>query len=73
MKDARAFMEHEGFQCSEQKSQSFNESGDLKDYLYCERSDGSDFDAVHRRWQIALIEKDGRIQTIEAYTGLVGP
>jgi hypothetical protein len=70
---ARLLMEHEGFACSEQRSQPFGDASYLRDYIYCERTDGNITQLVHRVWKIALFEVDGCIQTIEVHTRLVGP
>src|SRR6185437_4880146 len=41
VKQARSFMEQEGFKCSEQCAKPLGDSGQLQDYLYCDRYDGT--------------------------------
>ena len=67
--DARRFMELEGFEYSRKTNEPFLDRNGL-DYIYCDRSDGS---LIQRRWQIAVIHRDGKVSEVLASTGLVGP
>ena len=68
--DAQRFMEREGFTCSRSNNEAFLDRKGL-DYVHCDRSDGSGF--VQRRWQVAVVHKDGKVVEVLATTGLVGP
>jgi len=68
--DAQRFMEREGFACSRNTNAEFLDRKGL-DYVYCDRSEGSGF--VQRRWQVAVIHRDGKVVEVLASTGLVGP
>jgi|APDOM4702015191_1054821.scaffolds.fasta_scaffold872431_2 hypothetical protein len=67
--DAQQFMEQEGFKCSRSTNADFGHRQGL-DYINCDRAAG---DVVQRRWQIALVHKNGKIVEILSNTGLVGP
>ena len=67
--EALRFMEREGFKCSRTVNGSFGERNGL-DYLYCDRSEGG---IVQRRWQAAIVHRDGKVAEVLARTGLVGP
>jgi len=68
--DAQRFMEREGFQCSRSTNEAFLDRKGL-DYLCCDRSEGSG--VVQRRWQVAVVHRDGKVVEVLASTGLVGP
>ena len=70
VEDAQRFMEREGFTCSRNSNKPFLDRKRL-DYIYCDRSDGSGF--VQRRWQVAVVHRDGKVVEVLASTGLVGP
>ena len=73
--EAKDFMEREGFECSIKRNGSFSEEGvsrDGIDYLYCDRHDRVDT-WVSRRWQIALVLKDGTVNDVYVSQGLIGP
>ena len=67
--DAERFMRPEGFKCSETTNGEFLDRQGL-DYLYCDRSDSG---IVQRRWQVAIVHRDGKVSEVLASTGLVGP
>jgi hypothetical protein len=67
--DAQRFMEREGFKCSRSIGESFGDHKGL-DYIYCDRSEGL---VVQRRWQVALVHRNGKVIEVLASTGLVGP
>ena len=67
--DAQRFMEREGFACSRESNAEFLDRKGL-DYIYCDRSEGG---RIQRRWQVALVHRDGKIAEVIASTGLVGP
>jgi hypothetical protein len=67
--DAQRFMEREGFDCRRETNAEFLDRKGL-DYIYCDRSEGG---VVRRRWQVALVHRDGQITEVIASTGLVGP
>lgn len=67
--DAQRFMEWEGFACSRSTNAKFLNREGL-DYVYCDRSEGG---AVQRRWQVAVVYRDGKVVEVLASTGLVGP
>jgi hypothetical protein len=68
--DAQRFMEREGFTCCRSTNAAFIDWTGL-DYVYCDRSEGSGF--VQRRWQVAIVHRDGKVTEVLASTGLVGP
>jgi hypothetical protein len=70
VEDAQRFMEREGFACSRSTSAAFLDRKGLN-YVYCDRSEGSGW--VQRRWQVAIVHRDGRVVEVLASTGLVGP
>ncbi len=67
--EARRFMEREGFQCRRKANAEFLDRGGL-DYLYCNRYEGG---IVKRRWQVAVVHREGKVVEVLASTGLVGP
>ena len=67
--DAQRFMEREGFTCSRSTNEPFLDRTGL-DYLYCDRSEGG---VTFRRWQVAVVHRDGKVTEVRASTGLVGP
>lgn len=67
--DAQRFMEREGFKCSCSTNEQFLDRKGL-DYIYCDRSVGG---IVQRRWQVAVVHKDGKVVEVLASTGLIGP
>lgn len=67
--DAQRFMEREGFACSRRTNADFPGRQGL-DYLHGDRSEGS---VVSRRWQVAVVHRDGKVTEVLASTGLVGP
>jgi hypothetical protein len=67
--DAQRFMEREGFACSRKTNAGFLDRSGL-DYIYCDRSEGT---VVSRRWQVAVVHRDGKVVEVLASTGLVGP
>ncbi|HEY1187068.1 MAG TPA: hypothetical protein VGE74_05390 [Gemmata sp.] len=69
VEDAQRFMEREGFKCSRRTSADFLDRKSL-DYIYCDRSESS---VVSRRWQVAVVYRDGKVVEVLASTGLVGP
>jgi hypothetical protein len=69
VEDAQRFMEQEGFACSREANAEFLDRKGL-DYLYCDRSEGG---IVQRRWQVAVVHRDGKVTEVIASTGLVGP
>ena len=69
--DAQAFLEREGFKCQQKTNAPFGDRVGL-DYVYCDRS-RSEGGVVSRRWQIALVHRDGKVTEILATTGLIGP
>ncbi len=68
--EAQRFMEREGFKCSRSVNEAFRDRKGL-DYIHCDRSDGSRL--VQRRWQIAIVHRDGKVVEALATAGLVGP
>lgn len=66
---AEQYMKTQGFDCSRKVNAEFGSRSGI-DYLYCDRREGW---LVQRRWQIAVIHRDGRVTEVEAGTGLVGP
>ena len=68
--DAQRFMEREGFGCSRSTNAEFLDHKGL-DYIYCDRSEGGGI--VQRRWQVAVVHRDGKVTEVIASTGLVGP
>ena len=68
--DAQRFMEREGFKCSRSTNAAFLDRTGL-DYVYCDRWEASGF--VKRRWQVAIVHRDGKVTEVLASTGLVGP
>jgi hypothetical protein len=72
--EARRFMESEGFRCQEYVNSPCARGDEVReglDFLHCDRSDGGWI--VQRRWQVALVHRDGRVTEVLASTGLVGP
>ena len=69
VEEAQGFMEREGFRCSRIANAAFGERNGL-DYVYCDRTEGT---VVSRRWQVALVYRDGLVVEVLASTGLVGP
>ncbi|MBY0459791.1 MAG: hypothetical protein K2V38_20925 [Gemmataceae bacterium] len=69
--EAQAFMAREGFKCQRQTNAPFGDRDGL-DYVYCDRAESKGW-LVSRRWQIALVHRDGKVTEILAATGLVGP
>ena len=67
--DAQRFMEAEGFSCSRQMNSTWGDRRGV-DYLYCNREEGNSF--VMRRWQIAILHRDGKVTEVLANTGLNG-
>src|SRR5262245_26147337 len=67
--DDERFMQSEGFKCSQPTNGEFLGRRSL-DYLYCDRSDG---EIVQRRWQVAIVHREGKVSEVLASTGLVGP
>jgi hypothetical protein len=67
--DAQRFMEREGFKCSRTSNAAFGGRAGL-DYIYCDRSEGG---IVQRRWQVAVVHRDGKVVEVLASRGLVGP
>jgi hypothetical protein len=67
--DAQRFMEREGFACSRKTNAEFLDRMGL-DYVDCDRSEGG---IVRRRWQVAVVHRDGKVTEVIARTGLVGP
>jgi hypothetical protein len=68
--DAQRFMEAEGFKCSRTQNGAFGDRHGI-DYLYCDRMDGGN-SLVSRRWQVAIVHRDGMVIEVLASTGLVG-
>jgi hypothetical protein len=68
--DAQRFMEREGFTCTRTADGKFLDREGL-DYVYCDRSEGEG--VVQRRWQVAIVHRDGKVAEVLASTGLVGP
>jgi len=68
--DAQRFMEREGFSCSRKTNAAFLDREGL-DHVLCYRSDDSGW--VQRRWQVAVVHRDGKVTEVMASTGLVGP
>ena len=74
LKEARCFMEQEGFECSFMRNSSFSDDQIDHDYLYCDRSERlPDSWFVSRRWQIALIIEKNEVADIRVSSGLIGP
>ena len=69
VEDAARFMEREGFACTRETNAEFLNRKGL-DYIRCDRSEGG---VVARRWQVAVVHKDGKVVEIITSTGLVGP
>ena len=70
IEDAGRRLEREGFRCQPPHLERFGEQGPLR-YAYCDgRSRGL---PVYRRWQLALVDSDGRLFDVLVATGLVGP
>jgi len=68
--DAGRRLGREGFQCQPPSLARFGEQGPLR-YAYCDgRSCGL---PVYRRWQLALVDSDGRLSDVLVANGLVGP
>ncbi len=67
--DAQRFMEREGFTCSRSTNEHFLDRTKL-DYIYCDRSEGG---LVSRRWQVAVVHRDGKVTEVLASTDLAGP
>src|SRR5262245_50464512 len=69
VEEAQRFMEREGFDCyREADGATIGRPG--LGYIYCNRSDGV---AIKRRWQVAVVHRDGKVVDVLASTGLVGP
>jgi hypothetical protein len=68
--EVQSFMEREGFKCSLCTNDAFLDRKGL-DFIYCDRFDGGGF--VKRRWQVAVVYRDGKVVEVLASTGLVGP
>ncbi len=69
---AKSIMEKNGFQCRIMKDASFSEDGKLYehiDFLYCDLEKGF---FISRRWQVAIIFKNGLVVEIHVSTGLTG-
>jgi hypothetical protein len=69
--EAQRFMEREGFKCTRSTNAAWEDRKGL-DYIYCDRSDSANW-PVQRRWQVAIVYRDGKVIEILASTGLVGP
>lgn len=70
VEDAQRFMEREGFACTRSTNAAFLDRKGL-DCIHCDRSEGSGW--VQRRWQVAVVHRDGKVTEVIASTGLVGP
>ena len=60
-----------GLRALEHKNGAFGDRRGI-DYLYCDRTESVGF-PVTRRWQIAIVHRDGKVTEVLASTGLVGP
>lgn len=69
IKEAQRFMESEGFDCKLRTRAEFLDRSQI-DYLDCNRDEG---DLVKRRWQVALVHRDGKLVEVLSSTGLIGP
>jgi hypothetical protein len=69
IEDAERFMEREGFACVRATQAEFLDRKGLN-YIYCDRTEGG---IVQRRWQVAVVHKDGEVTEIITSTGLIGP
>jgi hypothetical protein len=68
---AQVFMMKNDFSCRLETNATFgNQSG--IDFLYCDKQAGVDR-VVGRRWQVALLEKDGKVLDVLVTTGFLGP
>ena len=67
--DAQRFLEQEGFQCSRHTNDTFQGHKGV-DYIYCDREGGW---LIYRRWQLAIVHRDGKVVEVLASTGLVWP
>lgn len=80
IEEARRLLKTHGFRCEPMKKADFAPqapAGDPSawegiDYVYCDlRQPMGSLQA--RRWQIALVERDGRLVDVGVSTGLIGP
>src|SRR5262245_34761314 len=66
---AERFMAHEGVTCARQPDAApIGRPG--MGYVYCDRFEGL---GIKRRWQVAVVHRDGKVVEVLASTGLVGP
>lgn len=65
---AQRVMEAEGFECHRETAAKFLDREGL-DYVYCVRSEGG---IVQRRWQVALVHRNGQVVEALASTDLTG-
>lgn len=79
--DARKIMEANGFKCTVQENESFAEVEYDRyltpiqrgvDFLYCDREIPIGYDCV-RRYQIALVNRDGSVGEVFVSIGLICP
>ena len=63
-------MELQGFKCSDRIDSPFGGRQHLN-YLYCERNDGGT--VVDRRWQVALVLQDSKVDEVLITSSLAGP
>lgn len=68
---AKITMEENLFVCYEVRQGEFLAQKNI-DYLYCDRSDYKSF-LIYRRWQIAFILKNKKVNDIIVSTGILGP
>ena len=66
---AQRLMAEEGFLCFRRTKASVLDREGI-DSLWCDRLEGG---IVQRRWQVALVHRDGRVTEVLPSTGLVGP
>jgi hypothetical protein len=72
--DGRQRMERQGFLCEMVKNDQFVGLREPADFLYCDRKDGGGFPSfVVRRWQVALVVREGKVSSVLVTTGLIGP
>jgi hypothetical protein len=73
--EVKAFMEGEGFTCSFQRDETFVMQGGIRahiDFLYCDRTEPAGW-PIERRWQVAVVIKNGVVTEILVSGGLTGP
>jgi hypothetical protein len=68
---AADIMRANGFTCESMRNAAFLDRERI-DFLYCDRERAVGL-MVGRRWQVALVEEEGRVMDVLVGTGLIGP